>query len=339
MKQIYLLAALISLLSLGNALSVRLETSVRPTDHLWTVAVEVRNPYSESVAVLRRDCPLSPFLDHPTSFRVYDATEGHELAYEGALYKRISELTDDSFAVIAPGESLRVETDLSRGYRFENSHRYKVSVGRQASATAFRLSETLQQKHARGEAPLATLLHEAGVELVSFGSSALEESDTHSFVAVGNSVHPLDRRDLSRLNTRAIPDYDSCSSQVQSDVETANAYLTSGLASVNQYLANECQEAHYTRFFGTVSAARYSAVTNHFVAITDALNGNWILDCTKDDCSSDVYAFVYSSDVTRTIHVCDAFFGAPNTIPNRDAKPGVLVHEMSHFVSVAGTRM
>eukprot|EP00013_Stygamoeba_regulata_P028067 CAMPEP_0177646320 /NCGR_PEP_ID=MMETSP0447-20121125/9712_1 /TAXON_ID=0 /ORGANISM="Stygamoeba regulata, Strain BSH-02190019" /LENGTH=600 /DNA_ID=CAMNT_0019148847 /DNA_START=94 /DNA_END=1896 /DNA_ORIENTATION=+ len=337
MKLFFVLATLLAFSSLGNALSVRLESSIRSTEQPWTVAVEARNPYSESVAVLRRDCPLSTRLDHPTSFRVYDVTEGRELPYEGALYKRTSVLTDDSFAVIAPGESLRVEIDLSRGYRFEASHHYTVSVGRKASTSAFRLSEQLLQKHARGEAPLATLLGEAGDELATFGSSAQEQSNAHSFVAAENSAHPLDRRDVAHLSTRDSPSFLSCSSDTRSDIGIAKTYLASGLGSVNQYFSNDCEEAHYTRFFGASSSSRYNEVSNNFVAITNGLNGDWILDCTEEDCDPDVYAFVYPNDGSRTIHVCSAFFSAPNTIPNIDTKPGTLVHEMSHFSSVAGT--
>jgi hypothetical protein len=240
--------------TVGNALSVRLETSVQPTAQPWTVAVEVRNPYSETVAVLRRNCPLSMYMDHPSSLRVYDVTEGREVAYDGPIYKRTAVPSDEEYAVVAPGASVRVEVDLSRAYNFVASHQYTVSVGRQAKSSAFRLTDALLQKRTRDQSSLSSLMAEVGDESATFGSVS-SEAAAHTFTAATNSVHPHEQR--SHVSTRAVPGFADCSLTEQATILTAVGFVNSGLISVNSYFSGGCRDSQYTRFFGDITNSRY----------------------------------------------------------------------------------
>jgi hypothetical protein len=144
-----------------------------------------------------------------------------------------------------------VEVDLSRAYNFVASHQYTVSVGRQAKSSAFRLTDALLQKRTRDQSSLSSLMAEVGDESATFGSVSSEAA--HTFTAATNSVHPREQR--SHVSTRA-QSYDSCSTSQQSDVAEAMTYIASGMTAVQNYFATNCQEAHYTRFFGALTSSR-----------------------------------------------------------------------------------
>jgi peptidyl-Lys metalloendopeptidase len=73
-------------------------------------------------------------------------------------------------------------------------------------------------------------------------------------------------------------------------------------------------------------------VKNHFVAISDAMDGAGIqFDCK---CKQPYYAYVYPNDPYK-IYLCKVFWQAP--LSGTDSKAGTLIHEMSHFDVVAGT--
>jgi len=50
-----------------------------------------------------------------------------------------------------------------------------------------------------------------------------------------------------------------------------------------------------------------------------------------------VYAYVYPTDTSHTIYCCSAFWPAP-VAGGWDTKAGTLIHELSHFDDICGTR-
>jgi hypothetical protein len=51
------------------------------------------------------------------------------------------------------------------------------------------------------------------------------------------------------------------------------------------------------------------------------------------------YAYVYRDDKTHTVYLCPVFFAKNDEKPlSKDSKIGTLIHELSHFQDVLGTK-
>ena len=59
------------------------------------------------------------------------------------------------------------------------------------------------------------------------------------------------------------------------------------------------------------------------------------LSCGGSSCSKRTYAYVYPSDTSRTIYLCGIYFST--TTWGYDARADTIVHEISHFATVANT--
>jgi peptidyl-Lys metalloendopeptidase len=89
--------------------------------------------------------------------------------------------------------------------------------------------------------------------------------------------------------------------------------------------------AHYREWFGAFVASRHSAVRD----IIGWTRGNTRIAFECDD-RANVYAYVYPTDTSHTIYVCDAFWPAPTT-GGFDTKAGTIIHELSHFNDIGAT--
>ncbi len=108
----------------------------------------------------------------------------------------------------------------------------------------------------------------------------------------------------------------------------AKNYAIDGGTYLNANLTN----SRYVTWFGAVDSSRYATVTTHFANLTDAwTNYGVTFDC---GCKQNYYAYVYPNK-PYTIYLCRVFWTAP--LSGTDSQGGTLIHEMSHFPSVAGT--
>jgi peptidyl-Lys metalloendopeptidase len=106
--------------------------------------------------------------------------------------------------------------------------------------------------------------------------------------------------------------------------------------------------ADYLRWFGRYSAANAEAVRASLKAVDRALGRvDLTLVCPEtgeDGCAFDVYANVFP-DRPFVVNLCAAFFGQPTlagVVPTSSAfetgtREGTIIHEVSHFIIVAGT--
>jgi peptidyl-Lys metalloendopeptidase len=106
--------------------------------------------------------------------------------------------------------------------------------------------------------------------------------------------------------------------------------------------------AHYRRWFGTYSTTNAEKVRASLKSMVTAIRtGAVTIQCNQirdDGCGAGEYAFVYA-DVPYLVHLCPPFF----TLPHLEAlqpgmrrsengtREGTIVHELSHFLRVAGT--
>lgn len=93
--------------------------------------------------------------------------------------------------------------------------------------------------------------------------------------------------------------------------------------------------AHYVQWFGLPTPDRVTDVFATLLAIASVdTDGAYDFDCQGAQCSPSTYAYVYASG--WTVYLCSQFWNAP-AILAADSRPGVLVHEFSHFHRVGAT--
>jgi len=104
----------------------------------------------------------------------------------------------------------------------------------------------------------------------------------------------------------------------------------------------------YGRWFGKYSPAKGEVVRRNMKSIVTGIRtGAVTAQCVSigtGACEQETYAFVYS-DEPYIIHICPHFFQLPkmsDLVPGEDdsdngTRAGTIIHEISHFMNVAGT--
>lgn len=271
-------------------------TQVRTSDDV-SLRLTLSNSGDQTAWVLRWQTPVDGVQGD-----LFEVTrDGERVAYLGPLYKRPAPTRAD-YIQIPAGGSLAYDVELTALYDFSQPGEY-------------------------------TVRYRTGVQL---GRSFVGlESNT---AVVWREGAPTSSAVVDALEAEApVPDYltpgfVSCSSTRQSTLRTAlgnaQTYSTNSLS----YLNAGTVGARYTTWFGSYTSSRYSTVRSHFSALDNAFRTKtFTFYC---DCTSSAYAYVYANQPYK-VHLCNAFWSAPNT--GTDSKAGTLVHETSHFSVVAGT--
>jgi peptidyl-Lys metalloendopeptidase len=317
-----LLALIIGLSGLHEAsaqavLSTKLEVikaKVATKDRL-DVRFVVTNTSSDPVHVLTWLTPLEPF-----NSEVFLVTRnGEPVDYIGRLVKRGAP-TEEDYVTVAPGKSVSHTLDLAEAYAIYNSGDYKIQL---------RTNVVLD---------------------VSIGTLSSIKKDKSRFLlstpilAEPVFVHLLERRKAPKLKSitaeaTGVPTFEGCSLEQKDNLlrATSAARLISGVArnSLLRTSIDVCPGARrYTMWFGTATAQRYKTVSENFTKINNALETqNLAFNCKCNQANT--YAYVYPNQPYK-IWLCGAFWRAPTL--GTDSRAGTLVHEVSHFTVVAGTK-
>jgi len=224
---------------------------------------------------------------------------GKTSSYSGVLLYRDTAIETD-FITLKPNEVVTEEIDLSNYYNFEETGTHTVQLELSPFIEITKNQETIQIN-------VSATLSEKSIELI-------------------NSISKLNQ-DPSIMNINCNP---SDTSKVNIGKQLGQRYSSCGQ---NCLARNSCNTL-YTTWFGALSADRYSRVSTNFRAITSGLGGSYPCHCRPSQhCASNIIAYVYPSDRTRTVYLCSLYFS------RSDADAGhTILHEMAHFDSVAGTR-
>ncbi|OBZ68536.1 Peptidyl-Lys metalloendopeptidase [Grifola frondosa] len=208
------------------------------------------------------------------------------------------------FTVIAPGQSVNVEHDLSAAYNFTTSG---------AGTYTIEALNVFNYIDPETNAP---------VEIWA-------DAEAHT-AAVSGKLAIV--RATSTLTRRAT--YNGCSSSEQSGLVTAASAAQSYVAGALSYLqTHTAATPRYTTWFGSYTSSRHSTVLQHYTNMNGNDYSSYSFDCTCTDAGT--YAYVYP-DEFGIVYLCGAFWQAPTT--GTDSQGGTLVHESSHFISNAGTQ-
>ena len=144
---------------------------------------------------------------------------------------------------------------------------------------------------------------------------------------------------------QAEPSYPGCTKQQSLGIRTAIADAKA-LAVVAS--ASVADTPIYHRWFGKYSPAKAEQVRSNMKAIVTGIRtGAVTASCDSigvGGCEPETYAFVYA-DEPYQIHICPQFFSLPKMADVAPGEPasdngtrsGTIIHEISHFINVAGT--
>lgn len=229
--------------------------------------------------------------------------DGVTVPYLAALVKRAAP-TADELIVLAPGESISANYELSGSFDLTEGGAYQVAFD--ASA-----------QHA-----LTSLVVSSGG--ISIGVEATPFRDL---------INPVDH--LKAAGAGGITYTGRCTaSEKTSLVSALTAASNYANAAVSYLAAAPSATTRYTTWFGAFSTSNWNTVKSHYTNIKAVYDAQpLVFDCS---CSKkNTYAYVYPSQPYK-IYLCGAFWSAPMT--GTDSKGGTLVHETSHFTVVAGTQ-
>lgn len=101
---------------------------------------------------------------------------------------------------------------------------------------------------------------------------------------------------------------------------------------------DDTAKADFKKWFGNTDDASKKKIQNRIDKMLE-LNKNFKVEQFKpaepEEEEEGQFAYVRSTDKTRTVYIDKAFHNAPAT--GKDSKAGAISHEMSHFDSVGGT--
>ncbi|KAF9467834.1 hypothetical protein BDZ94DRAFT_1376555 [Collybia nuda] len=285
----------------GLSLKVTGPDAVNTVENLKVVTT-VTNTGDETLKILND--PLGPLSKLPANtFTISDA-KGASPKFTGIKAKYVPQAAaaagKDAVTILAPGESVSVEHNLSDAYNFSSSGEGSYAV------------------EARN------LFHI--VDSASKIVPVYADAEAHTAKVSGKLASP--RPSVDKRAT-----YVGCSSSQQSLLVSAASGAQSYAANALSYAnAHTSATSRYTTWFGTYTAARHSTITSHYSLISGNTFSSYTFDCTCTDAGT--YAYVYPDTFGR-VYLCGAFWNAPLT--GTDSKSGTLIHESSHFTNNGGT--
>ncbi|NIM14355.1 MAG: peptidase M35 [Candidatus Aminicenantes bacterium] len=243
--------------------------------------------------------------------------EGKRVIYIGRLVKRGAPPPED-YVSLAPGKSVSSVVDIGKGYAVYDAGDYSVQF--KSSLLDFGYEDPARLSAKR------TLKRKA------------IQSNTVSFKLLEKKEPPAPPAPRVTDVAEKQPVFIGCS-QTQRDtlnsaLVEAREYASGALIALQGTSVSDRPNAtRYTTWFGVYSSSRYNTIINNFDKIHDALSNETItFNC---DCNENYYAYVYPNDPYK-IYLCNLFWSAP--LVGTDSKMGTIIHEISHFYVVTGTK-
>jgi peptidyl-Lys metalloendopeptidase len=230
---------------------------------------------------------------------------GALVPYLGARVKRRAPTSEDTLT-LAPGETRTATFDLALFFDMRTGGDYQVN-----------LSPTLASR-VGSSADLSTAPNSASTAFTAAGRA--ERAGAAPSIAAVAAASPGE----CTASDREI---------IATSANAARNYVRDSL----RYLGGTPPLGErYLWWFGPNDSARRAVVTATYTNMLQKFDTRAPrYSCSPTACGSGVFAYVFPSDSTHTVHLCSAFWAAPFT--GTDSRAGTLVHEMSHFDSIGST--
>ncbi len=285
------------------------------------IIFNLTNISSETAHVLKWGTPL----ENGFSNDMFEVWQGNtQISYTGMFIKRGKPKADD-FVTLEPGETVSGNIDIADGYAVHEAGEYKIAF---SSMITINVTDESAQND-------SDVVNQDGIVHLHV------ESET-----ITTSLY----FDRPQLLTKSPPVFDSCTSSQRNILDNAltqaEILADNSLNALNTTPAQQRQKAlRYTTWFGSYTSQRYNHVSSQFLQTHDVVANRQIeFNCFCDPqrlpssaSPEDIFAYVNSSDrEPYEISLCGQFWAANMT--GRDSKAGTIIHEISHFNTVAATR-
>ncbi|KAI0697605.1 peptidyl-Lys metalloendopeptidase [Cytidiella melzeri] len=270
------------------------------------ITATVTNTGDETLKLLNE--PHGPLSNLPTNtFDITHQDSGASPAFTGVVVKYVPSVAIktgqvDAFTVLAPGQSINVEHDLTEAYNFASSGQGVYSF---TGANKFSFVDP-----ATG---LPTSL-------------TADSAQPHIMTVSGDLTAP----NPTPIKREA---YTGCSATQETSIVAAAAQAQSYVASSFAYLqAHTARTIRYQVWFGAYSDANHGLLLTNFASMSNSSFPEYTFDCACNIPS--VYAYA-RPDVYGQVTVCNAFWDAP--LNGTDSQGGTLVEVGSYFYQNGGT--
>ena len=285
----------------GATVTLAADSDSFGADQPVIIHVTLSNPTKHSMKVLRWYTPADD-VEGPL-FSIEQ--NGQPVDYIGPLYKRPKPSHED-YVSLKAGESTTFDVDIAQYY--------DLSVSADYSITYNVSSWDLYSEKGNGKKDADRLISNKITLFITGRESGLSSVTGELFAVSGSNS------------------YTKCTTAQQSTLTVARTNASTYANGASSYLNAATRGARYTTWFGAYDATRYATATSHFNSIAYAMNTASVnFDC---GCKKNYYAYVYPTR-PYNIYLCRVFWSAPST--GTDSKAGTLIHEMSHFNTVAST--
>jgi hypothetical protein len=253
-----------------------------------------------------------------------------KVAYDGPMIKRGKPGPDD-YLLVRAGQTVTADVDVSESYAVSAPANYQVELNIPAV-------EHVPAQPAAEKSAILTLAKSTP----SLGT--LRGGGTKFKVNKGSLRLPTRGETARRVSARVAKTKEKKSSAGAADLAAgplpptlvggtadqqakARQAHADGFALCDAALAGLADNAQYTEWFGTYSAARVKKVKAVYTKIRDRMRTvTFTYDLSGAGCKSGWFAYTHKGDTT--IWFCGNFWVAPAT--GTDSKAGTVVHEHSH---------
>jgi len=309
-----------------------LEVSLHHIDSIPTrlvVQMKLTNVGTLPIQFLLRNTPFEGM--NSNIFNVIDEN-GEEARYEGIVVKT-GPPPPSAFVVMYPNETKSTEFDLSESYSLKSGSNYLITY---SSYVHWMLGTSLVIVHPKVTDP--------EIDRIPYSYVPFERLNSALLLSQTIDVHVKESYRLSSLhiqqqnsNISVGISFPGCSKEKQEKINTAIGLARAMSNRAANYLSSSSCDKDFVTWFGKYTSSKWTKVKNNFHRIVSPfVTLSFAVRCDSPGCHSDWYAYVHPGDSLYTINVCHIFWSAPNSV-TFDSKPGTLIHEMSHFITIAGT--
>lgn len=264
------------------------------------VTVTFSNPTGSTVRILKWFTPVNGVEEPLFSVK----RNGESVSYIGAIYKRPA-ATGSDYLTLKAGQSVSYNVNLGEFYNLSQSGSYEISYAVS--------SYNLYNEKGNG---------------FKFQDSLVSGSISLKVDGRTGKVKPTPTPPPPGTTS-----YNACTTDQQTQLVVARDQAKTYASESEDFLnRNKTDTARYVTWFGTFSGTRFDTVLSHFTSLHNAWNNAGVTFYCN--CKQPYYAYVYPTK-PYNIYVCKYFWLAPMT--GTDSKGGTLIHEMSHFNTVAST--
>jgi peptidyl-Lys metalloendopeptidase len=248
-------------------------------------------------------------------------------SYSGIFMKR--RLAYEDVITLQPGQTVTATVDLQKGYYFDQQGKFFVNL--QSYIYLFNGEEFTMEN----------LLH--GIDDFTLFDLTSDEILPITVLEVSEMPEFMKKSEIGDGQLGQVLATNGCPTANQTAICTADTNALNLTNRVTSYLSGSCPsgtpaQSKFVNWMGACDTNRFTAVRNNFNAIGNRIRSGYRVDCAGRECSPNVYAYVYPTDTQFWVYVCGAFWSASGSTCAWDSRPGTIVHEISHFNAVAGTR-